>query len=108
MSHHQRVILEFITLSDLIYGTRFKANNLAHIEPRWYGIRIPADCQQKLLFTKLDTSGRFLLVTFLEKCSTLLVPSEKLVPACGFRRYPSNQHFRHTEIQSHDLEASRE
>ena len=29
--------------------------------------RISADCQQKLLFTKRDTSGRFLLVTFLEK-----------------------------------------
>ena len=33
--------------------------------------------------------------------NTLLVPLEKLVPPCGFRRYPSNQYFRHTEIQSH-------
>ena len=34
-------------------------------------------------------------------CSTLLVPLEKLVPPCGFGRYPSNQYFQHTEIQSH-------
>ena len=44
-----------------------KANHLAYIESRWYGSRISADCQQKLRFTKHDTSGRFLLVTFLEK-----------------------------------------
>ena len=34
---------------------------------RLYGSRISADCQQKLLFKKYDTSGRFLLVTFFEK-----------------------------------------
>ena len=45
----------------------FKANHLAYIEPMWYGSRISTDCQQKLLFTKHDTSGRFLLTTFLEK-----------------------------------------
>ena len=50
-----------------IYYFVIKANHLAYIEPRCYGIRISADCQQKLLFTKHDTSGRFLLVTFLEK-----------------------------------------
>ena len=50
-----------------ISGTVIKANHLEYIEPRWYGSRISADCQQKLLFTKHDTSGRFLLVTFLEK-----------------------------------------
>ena len=44
-----------------------KVNNLAYIEPRWYGDRIYANCQQKLLFTKQNTSGRFLEVTFLEK-----------------------------------------
>ena len=45
----------------------FKANHLAYLEPRWYGSRISADYQQKLLLTRHDTSGRFLLVTFLEK-----------------------------------------
>ena len=50
--------------SILIYT---KANHLAYIEPRWYRSRISADCQQKLHFTKPDTSGIFLLVTFLEK-----------------------------------------
>ena len=45
----------------------FKTNHLAYTEPRWYGSRISTDCQQKLLFTKHDTSVRFLLVTFLEK-----------------------------------------
>ena len=44
-----------------------KANHLAYIEPRWFGSQIFADCQQKVLFTKHDTNGRFLLVTFLEK-----------------------------------------
>ena len=34
-------------------------------------------------------------------CSTLLVLLEKFVPPCGFGRYPSNQYFQHTEIQSH-------
>ena len=32
-------------------------------------------------------------------CNTLLVPPEKLVPPCGFGRYPLNQYFRHTEAQ---------
>ena len=32
---------------------------------------------------------------------TLLVTPEKLVPRCGFGRYPSNQYFRHTEVQPH-------
>ena len=45
----------------------FKANHLAYVEPRWYGSQISAACQQKLFLTKHDTSGRFLLVTFLEK-----------------------------------------
>ena len=36
-----------------------KANHLAYIEPSWYGSRISADCQQKLLFTKHDTGGDF-------------------------------------------------
>ena len=40
-------------------------------------------------------------------CSTSLVPLEKLVSSCGFERYPSNQYFRHTEIQSHDVQLSR-
>ena len=44
-----------------------KANHLAYIKPRWYGSRISADCQQKLLLRRHDTSGRFLLVTSLEK-----------------------------------------
>ena len=44
-----------------------KVNHPAYIEPRWCGSRISADCQQKLLFTKHDTRGRLLLVTFLEK-----------------------------------------
>ena len=44
-----------------------KANHLAYIEPRWFRSQIFADCQQKVLFTKHDTNGRFLLVTFLEK-----------------------------------------
>ena len=47
------------------------ANHLAYIEPSWCGSRISADCQQKLLFTKHDTSGRFLLVTFLREESLL-------------------------------------
>ena len=34
-------------------------------------------------------------------CNTLLVTPEKLVPPCGFGRYPSNQYFRHTEAQPH-------
>ena len=34
-------------------------------------------------------------------CGRLLVPSEKLVPLCGFGRYPSNQQFWRTEIQPH-------
>ena len=42
------------------------ANHLAYIETRWYGSRISADCQQKLLFANHGTSGRFLLVTFLK------------------------------------------
>ena len=42
------------------------ANHLAYIETRWHGSRISADCQQKLLFANHDTSGRFLLVTFLK------------------------------------------
>ena len=50
-----------------LINTAIKANNLEYIEPRWYESRVSADCQQKLLFTKHDTSGRFLLVTFLEK-----------------------------------------
>ena len=37
------------------------------LKPIIKGSRISADCQQKLLFTKHDTSGKFLLVTFLEK-----------------------------------------
>ena len=45
----------------------FKANDLAYIWPRWYGGQISADCQQRLLFTKRDTSWRFLLINFLEK-----------------------------------------
>ena len=48
------------------YGL-IKAIHLACIEPRWYGSHISADCQQKLLFTKHDTGGRFLLATCLEK-----------------------------------------
>ena len=36
-----------------------EANHLAYVEPRWYGSRISADCQQKLLFTNHDTSGDF-------------------------------------------------
>ena len=36
-----------------------KANHLAYIEPSWYGSRISADCQQKLLSTKHDTGGDF-------------------------------------------------
>ena len=50
----------------------FKANHLAYLEPRWYGSRISADYQQKLLLTRHDTSGRFLLVTFLEKQNRIL------------------------------------
>ena len=42
------------------------ANHLAYIETRWYGSRISADCQQKLLVANHDTSGRFLLVNFLK------------------------------------------
>ena len=45
----------------------FKTNHLAYIESRWYGCRISADCQQKLLFMKHDPSKRFLLVTCPEK-----------------------------------------
>ena len=44
-----------------------KANYLAHIDPRWYGSRISADCQQNLLSPKHDTGGRFLLVNFLKE-----------------------------------------
>ena len=51
----------------LLFASSVKANDLAYIEPRWYGNRISTDCHQNLLFTKHDTSGRFLLVTFLEK-----------------------------------------
>ena len=40
-----------------------KANHLTYIERRWYGSRISADYQQKLLLTRHDTSRRFLLVT---------------------------------------------
>ena len=52
--------------SKIFHALLFKANHLAYIEPKWYGSRIYANCQQKLLFTRHDTSGRFLLVTFLE------------------------------------------
>ena len=45
----------------------FKANHLDYREPRWYGGRIFADCQQKLLSPKHDTSGRFLPVIFIKK-----------------------------------------
>ena len=34
-------------------------------------------------------------------CSILLVLLEKLVPHYDFGRYPSNQYFRHTEIEPH-------
>ena len=44
-----------------------KANHLAYIEPRWSGSRISAECQQNRLSLKDDTSGRFLLVTFIEE-----------------------------------------
>ena len=33
----------------------------------WYGSRTSADCQPKLFSSKLDTSGRFTLVTSLEE-----------------------------------------
>ena len=46
---------------------KLKANHLAYIEPSWYGSRISAYCQQNLLSLKHDTSGRFLLVTFLKE-----------------------------------------
>ena len=48
------------------WGTH-KANHLAYTAPRWYGNRISADCQQKLFSPKYDASGRFLLVSFIEK-----------------------------------------
>ena len=44
-----------------------KANHLIYIEPRWYGSRVSAECQQNLLSPKHDTSRRFLLVTFFEE-----------------------------------------
>ena len=46
-------------LGNLIFIGNIKANHLAYIEPSWYGSRISADCQQKLLFTKHDTGGDF-------------------------------------------------
>ena len=46
---------------------KLKANHLAYIEPRWYGSRISADCQQNLISLKHDTSERFLPVTFLKE-----------------------------------------
>ena len=53
--------------------------------------------------------SKFLLLFFLSTresmkssiCNTLLVSPEKLVPPCNFRRYPSNQYFRHTEARPH-------
>ena len=49
------------------FNNHIKANHLAYIGPRWYGIRISADCQQNLLSPKHDTSGRFLLETFVKE-----------------------------------------
>ena len=48
-----------IVVRSEIIGLLVKFIHLAYIEPRWYGNRI-SDCQQKLLFTKHNTSGRFL------------------------------------------------
>ena len=50
----------FFTLSEILFAFH-------QLKSIIKGSRISADCQQKLLFTKHDTSGRFLLVTFLEK-----------------------------------------
>ena len=57
----------FVNTGTNVLRKLLKANHLAYIAPRWYGSRISADCQQKLLFTKHDTSEKFLQVTFLEK-----------------------------------------
>ena len=65
MSHRwadlKKVFLVFCNFTLYVY--LFKANHLTYTEPRWYGSRISADCQHKLLFTKHDTSERFLLIT---------------------------------------------
>ena len=63
----QNVLFHVSYCTERNFKLSIKANHLAYIESRWYGSRISADCQQKFLFTKHDTSGRFLLVTFFEK-----------------------------------------
>ena len=44
-----------------------KASHVAYIEPRWYGSRISAHCQQSLISPKHGSNGRFLLVIFLKE-----------------------------------------
>ena len=56
----------FVNTGTNVLRKLLKANHLAYIA-HIYGSRISADCQQKLLFTKHDTSEKFLQVTFLEK-----------------------------------------
>ena len=45
-------------------GWFFQVNHLLYIAQRWYGIRIYADCQQKLFSLKHDTGGKILQETF--------------------------------------------
>ena len=52
-----------------LFNLIIEVNHLAFSinSAEWYERRISADCQQKLFSPKRDTSGRFLLVTFLEE-----------------------------------------
>ena len=82
VKHFMRIIawfiwhLDYIKIKTVLCFVKFcmksknlylKANHLAYIELRCYGSWVFADCQQNFLLSKHDTSGRFLLVTFLDK-----------------------------------------
>ena len=87
----------------------FNVSPTLNLKLDWKAALPVVDFHQRILFSmkeflflwlaNTDVEPPFFKISWL--CSTLLVPLEKIVPAWGFGWYPSNQYFRHTEIQSH-------